>query len=859
MNHTPFNRWGAWSCDFGLLAFGPRQKGRYVVYQVYTPNTDSVLGQSSETEGMTKQKIQPWRNLAHFLNGITDAPALEKCIAWADGLCEAIQDAHDEGKAYGWLVPQRISFRAEGELQFSFQLSLTPMQVGQWYPNIENDAFFPPELEYHPLCYESDVFGVASLLYTLLVGYPPEFLPPPPLGEGEEEQEFFHELSQVLQHALMPEPELRYHDLFAFRGALYYVLEGWGLSIFEEGVEYNGPLKSKDVSSIPGLSAAASHQLSQVPGFAYPQGQPPPRFETALIEPAANYQLLEHSHPPSTSSIGLRLFSLLLLLVMLGGVGYFGFIQYKQGVFSQKPPDVNMQRYSQLREVNGTKAHTRGRALAGTPKQPEERRSLSPSTAKEPSSKDAGVVQAAIRADEPVSTVSGGEVLAVASTERTFGVEPIVAEEPPVRTQADAGVVDAGIAKPMLASAEATSKDAGSSLASPDSSVLAAGQTPDHSVAGGPSEERVDRVAPGGVGAETTQPDARPLALAPTEAAPDAGGQDLPDTVVPQPDSSVLAKAPKSKEGLPSLDGGTGSVNLPEAGAPSTIDAGAASGSTDAGHPDKNTLAVAPDSSPEPDAVSGTPEKEKPSPLSGTPDASPKQALQEPPLVAAVEPNLPDAGGSALVKAPTVPEVDPTPEAPSEARPTPAPIPRVARPTPPQPAGPREKVALVDAGPANPSVYDAGTPPESALVVIPDSSPTQVVVPENTLEAGPTSVFVPEKAPVVRPIPRRGLPPSPRRGLPPQKVASKTPCKADWIYIEVPKAWDDDTDVSVEKGKVVRKPKGFCIAPNSKRVLIEREEYAQCVFATPTTKTKWVVYLKREGLSLLEPNYCLKK
>ncbi|TNE45299.1 MAG: hypothetical protein EP343_27175 [Deltaproteobacteria bacterium] len=789
---------------------------------------------------MTKQKVEPWRNLAHFLNGITEAPALEKCIAWVDGLCEAVQDAHDEGKAYGWLVPQRISFRVEGELKFGFQLRLTPMQVGQWYPNIESDPFFPPELEYHPLCYESDVFGVASLLYTLLVGYPPEFLPPPPLGEGEEEQEFFHELSQVLQHALMPEPELRYHDLFAFRGALYFVLEGWGLSIFEEGAEVPQHHQTKDVSSIPGLPAAAAHQLNQVPGFAYPQGQPTPPPETVLIEPVANYQLLEHSHPspPSTSSKSLWFFSALLLLVMLGGGGFFAYIQYKRGVFSTKPPDVNMQGYSQLRGTK-RKAPSKRKVLAGTPKQPLARRDQAPSTGKESTSTDAGVALA-VGADEPAAIQMGQEALAAASTDGGVGGKPVNAEEPSPLAQVKAGHVDAGLAKPMLA-AEAGTNDAGGAFASPDAGNLGATGSPDDSIAGGPPEAKADTMAPGGTRPELTQPDAGPVALAPQKVNPDSGAQAQPDLSQNQPD----LKAPAVKEGADSLDGGSGAADVPEADG-FAKDAGPSALAPDQGSLERNL--AAPDSNSGSQAGTATPDKGA-SKVDNS-NAAPSKPSEKPSLVAA-EPSVPDAGSPVVAQEAAVPEKESTPETPSEAAPSVAPQPRVAQPSPVQPSGPSEKVAAVDAGPSNPGAEDAGSPPEPPQVVVPDSQPTQVAVPEKAAKSGPSPNVVPEKAPAVRP--------APRRVTPPKKVAPKTPCKADWIYIEVPKAWDDDTDVSVEKGKVVRKPKGFCIAPNSKRVLIEREEYAQCVFATPTSKTKWIVNLKREGLSLLEPNYCLKK
>ncbi|HAA57742.1 MAG TPA: hypothetical protein DCE42_23445 [Myxococcales bacterium] len=90
----------------------------------------------------------------------------------------------------------------------------------------------------------------------------------------------------------------------------------------------------------------------------------------------------------------------------------------------------------------------------------------------------------------------------------------------------------------------------------------------------------------------------------------------------------------------------------------------------------------------------------------------------------------------------------------------------------------------------------------------------------------------------------------------PQKTSL---CKQkNGVFIKVLPALRKNADVDVESGKAHRVKGGFCVPASPGEILVEQKGFAQCVFQLPKQKNP-IIYLKKEGLTLLSADYCLKK
>lgn len=78
------------------------------------------------------------------------------------------------------------------------------------------------------------------------------------------------------------------------------------------------------------------------------------------------------------------------------------------------------------------------------------------------------------------------------------------------------------------------------------------------------------------------------------------------------------------------------------------------------------------------------------------------------------------------------------------------------------------------------------------------------------------------------------------------------------VFIKVLPALRKNADIDVESGKAHRVKGGFCVPASPGEILVEQKGFAQCVFQLPKHKNP-IIYLKKEGLTLLSADYCLKK
>lgn len=162
---------------------------------------------------------EPWRNLAHFLNGTTSPPSLSWCIAWTKALSHTIVPAHQQGLVYGHLLPHLVSFQVQDHQRFAIQLGLSPVPPEQCALAPFAQPFLAPEVCHQRATLHTDVYSVAALFYALLFGGPPG-QPLQILGANTNQQASLEPITQVLHKALSDEPNHRYPDLERWLHAL---------------------------------------------------------------------------------------------------------------------------------------------------------------------------------------------------------------------------------------------------------------------------------------------------------------------------------------------------------------------------------------------------------------------------------------------------------------------------------------------------------------------------------------------------------------------------------------------------------------------------------------------------------------
>ncbi|TNE49499.1 MAG: hypothetical protein EP343_11645 [Deltaproteobacteria bacterium] len=162
---------------------------------------------------------EPWRNLAHFLNGITTPPSLSWCLAWTKALSHTIAPAHQQGLVYGHLLPHLVSFQIQDHQRFAIQLGLSPVPPEQCTLAPFSQPFLAPEVCHQHATLRTDVYSVAAFFYALLFGGPPG-QPLQILGANTNQQASLEPITQVLHKALSDEPNHRYPDLERWLQAL---------------------------------------------------------------------------------------------------------------------------------------------------------------------------------------------------------------------------------------------------------------------------------------------------------------------------------------------------------------------------------------------------------------------------------------------------------------------------------------------------------------------------------------------------------------------------------------------------------------------------------------------------------------
>ncbi len=187
-------------------------------------------------------------------------------------ICNALQQAH-QTMVHGLPGPGAILINKTGRVklcEFGVTRALHPataVRLGDGY-------CLSPEMQQDPSSAgpSSDIYSLGVVVYELLTGRPPGPRPVPPSSiiPG-----LPHDVDEVLEHCLAPEPGARFADPSQLKTAFYAAVQGASDQADVEGVvDVSGPPPARPAPAAPGAAPAAPRPAAAAPAAPAPAPGP---------------------------------------------------------------------------------------------------------------------------------------------------------------------------------------------------------------------------------------------------------------------------------------------------------------------------------------------------------------------------------------------------------------------------------------------------------------------------------------------------------------------------------------------------------------------------------------------------------